>query len=255
MSALGITFSASHVSQAIIQVATGTLRGPNRDFKVTVLSNIVGLIHKIYEFFLSLITPKASLELIDDFEKIIDDGEVTHDPDPREVAAAKILGDDYLTSSTVHTFASALQKQRPVFHFVSDFLYSRQKAIDVPDDLPAYIPFILEGKTFHPDHIVILVLDPSTKTYEYYNSQGGALKDEKRIVLGTDLPASNLLDERFRDWTPKSNPTRHQTDHVNCGRFVTWFMKQRTKRYFDEICQIPKVDILRVKEELAAYLN
>lgn len=187
-----------------------------------------------------------------------------------ERAALKLRGSDYLHGSTVKTYANYLQdragEDRP-FILVEDFLYTalveamcksgpqpiQQKIQDVlklsDNKKPIFIPFILKNIVkdswfgglvekaeaytgpLCADHIVILALDPATRTAEYYNSQGGALSDETRNVLGLEnCPANQFLtylDPAFRDWKLVHNSEVHQTDWVNCGAFVSIFMKQK----------------------------
>jgi hypothetical protein len=112
------------------------------------------------------------------------------------------------------------------------------------------------GGGYFPDHIVILVFDPKTKTYEYYNSQGGELKDESRIVLGTGLALEHLVKTHISDeWKVSCNSTVHQTDYYNCGAFIGWFMKHRQTKAFAEICAKDQINIHQERSQLASDLS
>jgi len=194
----------------------------------------------------------------DDFEVVNEDG--APQPSDRDTARENFLSKDLLKAGTVNTYGNFIHEQQPQFNFVNQLIYPDvianapnkealigekfELALKGNDQL-VFIPFILEKHTrFTPDHIVLLVLDPIKRTYEYYNSQGGDLKVEKRTVLGVDLPANAFLNKYilenpgFEGWTPKFNPQAHQDflDFTNCGAFVCWFMKYRRAMSFEELC-------------------
>jgi len=194
-------------------------------------------------------------------------------PQEWESAYRKLSGTEELGSNAVNIYAEFLKKESPNLNIVTDFLFPRMfdgnslKAIlngikDSNDEKPVYIPLILESSynsipfiyRYTSDHLVILVIDPKEKSIEYYNPQGGEIKDENRKVLGPDIKANELLKKMesiFPEFKVKSNPTKHQTDSTNCGTHVCYFMKLRQKKSFDQICSKEKIDILKERKEMA----
>lgn len=245
----------------------GVMKGASKEYSVRqVVDNIADIILKVIEFVLFFFESKESAPLVSteasSGQEEIEDGFNLMDDSGAPVAqewekaVLNLSRGDYLIGSTVKAYGDFLKARSEGNHpfiLVEELLFPtmleansalvKQKINEAlnssENNKPVLIPLILESKhkstkligNLFPVHIVILALDPKNRTIEYYNSQGGALADESRKILGLDIPANQFIDyldnPSLQDWTSKHNSEAHQKDHVNCGAFVCLFMKQK----------------------------
>ncbi len=142
----------------------------------------------------------------------------------RRAKIDKFRSNAYLDSECIKLWAEHLE-----ISMVTELLCDGNlRAIPVGESV-VYIPFILQSSWVNwIDHIVVIAVDYTSQTIEYYNSQGGKIENEARVVKGMDIPANEFV-RRFcpEGWQVRSIDVRHQTDWYNCGVYVCRFMEMK----------------------------
>ena len=134
--------------------------------------------------------------------------------------------------------------------FLKEFQEKLEKAQSQGESGVVFVPFVLQGSfnslpvisSFFPNHIVVLAVNTQNKTFEYYDSKGQAIEQEKRHVVGLNNISANQLLKKLKEytgqWNTRSSTKKHQkrTDFNNCGVFVNNFLDKRRTQGFDQIC-------------------
>lgn len=118
------------------------------------------------------------------------------------------------------------------------------------DEKPIFIPVFLDnsGTVVNGNNpMMVFVIDPKSKTIEYFDPKGRELSAEKRTVLGFSHPPAEMV-ESIREkvvgygvevvgYTVKSNTKAFQgwSDTVSHGRFGCWFIRERATKNLEDL--------------------
>lgn len=107
-----------------------------------------------------------------------------------------------------------------------------------------FVPFVVKGKYFYPDHVVIITFDPQRREIQYYDPQGLPPDHPDRMTYENFNLAEAIEDLRDQWGTLLGKPvgivrnhTIHQEDTQNCAIYVCKYMDERSKgKSFEDVC-------------------
>ena len=195
--------------------------------------------------------------------------------EPWEEAVDRFRGAGFLGNNAISEYAKCLQRN-PSFILADRFIQerkmteseSREYILKKMNEAKKgnqllFIPIILEkGFRNKADHVVTLIYDSSitsdikggvlNKSWEYYDSQGKDIANEKRKMKGVGVAPVELFGESI-----ESNTIAHQNllDGVNCAAFVCRFMSERLVKPFAKICTKQSIDIKKKRQEMASQIE
>lgn len=124
---------------------------------------------------------------------------------------------------------------------------------------PIFIPLVINNhRLFEPIHIVALVIDPSTKKVEYFDSKGVAAEDkwidENHTVKDfIDVVIKDVDDgeKAVGDYEFVQNKIVHQLDIHNCGAYVAYYAQRRFKENQSSMpTDICRCKITQIREDM-----